>query len=69
MSIATDPYGRILASMNHYTSKDREMVAYVPIHRVQTIYAQVGDLFGWLVVVGFVIVAGWAILLGRRQEA
>jgi apolipoprotein N-acyltransferase len=69
VSIATDPYGRILASMNHYATDDLVMVVYVPTHGVQTIYAQVGDLFGWLTVAGFVVIAGWAILRGRRREA
>ena len=68
VSIVTDPYGRILASMNHYTTDDRVMVAYVPTQGVSTIYGMVGDLFGWLTVIGFVLIAGWAILLGRRQE-
>jgi apolipoprotein N-acyltransferase len=68
VSIATDPYGRILASMNHYTTDSRVMVAYVPTRRVQTVYSMVGDLFGWLTVFGFVILTIWAILLGRKQE-
>jgi apolipoprotein N-acyltransferase len=69
ISIVTDPYGRVLASMNHYTTQDRVMVAYVPTQGVRTIYGMVGDLFGWLTVIGFVIIAGWAILRGRRQDA
>ena len=69
VSIVTDPYGRILASINHSTTKDRVMVAQVPTHRVSTIYSAVGDLFGWLTVAGFVIIAGWAIFRGRKTRA
>lgn len=69
ISVVTDPYGRVLASMNHYTTQDRVMVAYVPTQGVRTIYGMVGDLFGWLNVIGFVLIAGWAILRGRRQDA
>jgi hypothetical protein len=41
----------------------------LPRHRVPTVYALVGDLFGWLTVAGFVVMVGWAILRGRRHEA
>ena len=68
-SIATDPYGRILASMNHLTAADRVMVAQVPTHRVPTVYAALGDAFGWLTVAGFVVLAGWAIIAGRKATA
>jgi apolipoprotein N-acyltransferase len=64
-SIATDPYGRILASTNVHTASEKVMVAQVPTHRVFTLYSVIGDLFGWLSVAGFVLVAGWAIF--RRQ--
>lgn len=69
ISIVTDPYGRILASMNHDTTDDRVMVAHVPTRGVRTIYGIIGDGFGWLTVIGFVVIAGWAILRGRRQDA
>ena len=69
ISVVTDPYGRVLASMNHYTTKDRVMVAHVPTQGVRTIYGMVGDLFGWLTVFGFVVIAVWGILRGRRREA
>jgi apolipoprotein N-acyltransferase len=55
--------------MNHYTTQDRVMVAYVPTQGVRTIYGMVGDLFGWLTVIGFVVIAGWAILRSRKQDA
>ena len=69
VSIVTDPYGRILASMDHYIADDRVMVAQVPIHRAQTVYATAGDWFGWLAVVGFVVITGWAIFRGRKASA
>lgn len=65
-SIATDPYGRILASTNVLTANERVMVAQVPTQGVFTVYSVIGDLFGWLAVVGFVIVAIWAVIRGRR---
>ena len=69
ISIATDPYGRTLASMDHASTEERVMVAHVPIHRVGTIYSMVGDLFGWLTVAGFVVITGWVILKGRYSRS
>jgi apolipoprotein N-acyltransferase len=69
VSIATDPYGRLLAYMDYFITNDRVMVAQVPTHRVPTVYAAVGDLFGWLAVAGFVFIAGWAIFRRRKTSA
>ncbi|HLF73244.1 MAG TPA: nitrilase-related carbon-nitrogen hydrolase, partial [Anaerolineales bacterium] len=69
VSLATDPYGRILASMDYFKASDRVLVVQVPNHRVRTVYAAVGNLFGWLAVAGFVILAVWGILRGRKASA
>jgi apolipoprotein N-acyltransferase len=66
LSIVADPYGRTLAAMDHFSANDRVMVAQVPTRGVFTIYPIIGDLFGWLAVVGFVVVAVWAVIRGRR---
>jgi apolipoprotein N-acyltransferase len=62
LSIATDPYGRILASMDHFAASERVMVAQVPTHGVFTIYSVIADLFGWLAVVGFVAMVVWGVV-------
>jgi apolipoprotein N-acyltransferase len=61
VSLAVDPYGRLLASLDYYTASERVMIAQVPIHRVQTVFVTFGDWFGWLNVLGFVGMAAWAI--------
>jgi apolipoprotein N-acyltransferase len=66
ISLAIDPYGRLLGSMNHTTASETVLVAQVPNRHIFTIYSAVGDLFGWLTVAGFVLMVGWAILRGRR---
>lgn len=66
LSIATDPYGRVLAVEDHFTTSEHVMVAALPTNGVSTPYSVIGDLFGWLAVAGFVIVAGWAAVPGRR---
>jgi apolipoprotein N-acyltransferase len=65
-SVVSDPYGRALAAMNHYSAADRTMVAQVPIHGVRTMYSVIGDVFGWLSVVGFVAMTLWAVIRWRR---
>jgi apolipoprotein N-acyltransferase len=69
VSLAVDPYGRILASMDYFKANDRVMVAQVPTHRSQTVFAAVGDWFGWLAVAGFVGIAVLAIVGGRKRAS
>jgi apolipoprotein N-acyltransferase len=48
VSTASDPFGRVLATMDEFSAKQRIMVAQVPISGVSTIYARFGDWFAWL---------------------
>jgi len=66
ISLAIDPYGRILGSMDATRVDERVFVVQLPNQRVLTVYSLVGDLFGWLVVVGFVVMLSWAIFRGRK---
>ncbi len=66
ISLAIDPFGRTLVAMDETRVDERVFVVQLPNHRVSTVYALVGDLFGWLTVIGFVVIAGWGILRGRR---
>jgi apolipoprotein N-acyltransferase len=69
ISLAIDPYGRTLASMDATRVSERVFVVQVPNHRVTTVYSVVGELFGWLALAGFVFIAGWAIVRGRKANA
>jgi apolipoprotein N-acyltransferase len=66
LSVITDPYGRVLASMDFFTTGERVIVAQVPTGHVFTIYSVIGDLVGWLSVAGLVVMIGLA-FWGRRQ--
>jgi hypothetical protein len=44
------------------------LVAQLPLHHVFTVHAVVGDTAGWLFVVAFVAIVGWAIFSGRRAS-
>ncbi|HEY6057795.1 MAG TPA: nitrilase-related carbon-nitrogen hydrolase, partial [Candidatus Limnocylindrales bacterium] len=65
LSVIADPYGRILAATDFFTAGPMVIVAQVPTRGVTTLYPIIGDLFGWLAIVGFVLVAAWALLAGR----
>ena len=70
MSLAADPYGRVLAQVDFFGSTDRTMVAQVPARHVATLYTAFGRWFEWLCLVGFLYVVGYVVaraLIARRQ--
>ncbi len=67
LSIVADPYGRTLAAVDHFTASEWVTVAQVPTQGVFTVYSVIGDLFGWLAVVGFVAII--VLTLVRRWRA
>jgi apolipoprotein N-acyltransferase len=69
LSVATDPYGRVLAAMDTHTASERVMVVQVPTQRVFTVYSVIGDLFGWLFVAGFVAIFVLAMVGGRKSAS
>lgn len=48
VSIAVDPYGRILSQVDNYTSQGAPLIAPIPIDPVPTVYSVLGDYFSWL---------------------
>lgn len=48
VSIAVDPYGRILSQVDNYTSQGAPLIASIPIGPVLTVYSVLGDYFSWL---------------------
>jgi len=57
MSISSDPYGRVLSSLDNQSSSDKIMVVDLPIYNTKTLYPFIGDLFAWLSIIGLVILA------------
>jgi apolipoprotein N-acyltransferase len=53
-SFAVDYNGKILAEMDSDNTEDGIMYANVPTKGIKTIYSIIGDLLGWLCVLGFV---------------
>jgi apolipoprotein N-acyltransferase len=66
LSMAVDPYGRVLAQSDYFGATDRTMVAQVPVRHVKTIYTLFGRWFEWVFVVGFLFIVARA-LIARRQ--
>lgn len=66
-SAAVDPYGRRLASMDDFTTRDSVLVAQVPMSAgVHTIYSAVGDLFAWLCVGALIAILGSVVSVSLR---
>ncbi|MDH3253059.1 MAG: hypothetical protein OEM41_09730, partial [Ignavibacteria bacterium] len=62
LSIAVDPYGRVLASMDYFTAGDQRMTALVPTKGVSTVYSFIGDSFAWVCAGGLLLLiySGWS---------
>jgi apolipoprotein N-acyltransferase len=69
LSIAVDPYGRVLAQTDFFGATDRTMVAQVPARHVATVYTLFGRWFEWVCVVGFLYVVARASLARRGRRA
>jgi len=65
LSAAVDDQGRILASMDHFATVHRDLVAQVPTRGVRTVYSRVGDVFAWTCVAGALALVG---LAARRRR-
>lgn len=68
LSIAVDPYGRILAQTDFFSATDRTMVAQVPVKHVTTIYTLFGRRLDWLAPIGFVFFIGLVFYIRRRGK-
>jgi apolipoprotein N-acyltransferase len=68
LSIATDPYGRILAYHDYYSNKSRLSIVGVPSGGVRTVYAMCGDLFSIICSVLFLGLIGLVYFNGNSTR-
>jgi apolipoprotein N-acyltransferase len=54
--------------MDHFTAGERVIVAQVPTEGVPTLYPIIGDLFGWLMIAGFLVLTVLGIVRGRQEK-
>ena len=68
ISMAVDAYGRTMATADHFAGK-RTLWVEAPIaSSVSTIYPFIGDAAGHLAILGFVIMAAWVLIAGRKAK-
>ena len=67
LSVAIDPYGRMLAVADHFQADERAIVAQLPTHGVFTVYAVIGDVVPWASAAGVVALTVWGVL--RKRQA
>jgi apolipoprotein N-acyltransferase len=68
LSAAIDPWGRVLSVSDFFAAGDRTMTAQVPIGRMPTLYARIGDLFAWMCVSGTIVMLA-AVLIAAAGGA
>ena len=68
LSIAVDPYGRVLAQTDFFGATDRTIVAQVPMEPVATIYSAFGRWLEWLAPIGLLFLVVWASIARRPAK-
>jgi len=68
LSGAVDAFGRTLAVTDHFSPGAQIMIAQVPLKRVRTLYARVGDLFAWLCIASLLITIPAALVNSRKSS-
>jgi len=68
LSIAVDPYGRVLAQTDYYSTTDRTMVAQVPVKHVTTVSPLFGRWLEWLAPLGLFFIIARAIVVRHKVK-
>jgi len=66
LSIATDPYGRMLAYHDYYSNTPRLSIVGVPSRGVRTFYAVFGDLFSIVCIFTLTVLLAYAFFRNRN---
>ncbi|MBM7113872.1 nitrilase-related carbon-nitrogen hydrolase [Archangium primigenium] len=72
LSVAVDGYGRVYGERDHFTAEERVLRAELPVGRVPTLYARIGDAVGLLsglFALGWGLLAAIRGLVARRRRA
>jgi len=68
ISIIVDPRGRVLSQVSAFGTEEPTVVATIATQGMFTPYAQFGDVFAYLCLIGLVILAGLAIAPKRQHN-
>ena len=69
LSIVVDGYGRTLASGEGLADNGNYLLVEVPTSSPTTLYPVIGDAVGILSVAGLLVLAAYALIMGRRQTS
>lgn len=69
LSTAVDYHGNILSQMNDFTTKERIMIADIPMQGINTIYSLVGDVFAWLSGLGLLVMFWLSLSKSKKERA
>lgn len=69
LSMAVDPYGRVLSPTDFFGATDRTMVAQVPVEHVATTYTAFGRWPEWLAPAGVLVLLAISQIQRRRSQA
>ena len=64
LSIMTDSRGKTISQLDHFSTENWVMMGQVPNKRIWTLYPLIGDLFGWLSIIGL----GVMLFFGIRRK-
>ncbi|MHB1356681.1 MAG: nitrilase-related carbon-nitrogen hydrolase [Anaerolineae bacterium] len=67
-SMASDAFGNVLAYQDYFRTPDRIMLSDIPIKRVPTLYAILGDWFAWANIALVVVLVLLGVMKARRQK-
>lgn len=66
VSIAVDPYGRIVNSLDYFNSDEKQLISCLSTNGVATIYSKIGDIFAWICILGVVVMSVWGFFSASR---
>jgi apolipoprotein N-acyltransferase len=69
ISTVVDPQGRVLAQVSAFGPDEPTVVATIGIQGTSTPYAQFGDVFAYVCLVGLAVLAGLAVAQRRQRNA
>lgn len=68
ISLATDPYGRVIGKVDYFISKGSPLVVELPVGKVTTIYSFIGDFFGGLCLIVSIVLIVFSIIKWKRES-
>jgi apolipoprotein N-acyltransferase len=68
ISLATDPYGRIIGKVDYFISRGSPLVVELPVGKVTTIYSFIGDIFGGLCLIVSIVLVVFSFIKWKRES-